>query len=840
MDAYRRSLLGCLWIGLALFAVASSAGAADVDIRLTDREGATVRSGVLLRATGNLTPEIRSWMRQGAHRVMSGNDGRALFSGVPSGTYRISLYALSRRDLLTPKRNPLHPAPMVTVRPEDQTLQVPIELWPFLTLRAFLQLPIDQFNGFTLNATHLAGGKSIQLPFPKDRNEIETRLPYGTWTVSVTPRPGFLLTGLDVDGQAVAGSRALLELDRSSSGPYVTFSFAAPAKVEGNVIKTGGVLEPVSIRATLLQPGPWWQAAEQRGVALPDRVEAMPDDQGDYAMYLMDGLWTLEPVAPGLKSSNPESRRLALEPGDEVVADFTVELEKQGDADSVLAVLVQTDPPTPRRYGATDPEYQGAVVAEGSPDQILWSGPSRHRSLRIPGLADGSYVVAAAHADFVEGRLALPHHRAGKKPDRRPVIVLRQGTVFEMLAEDAQGERLSGAELHIERLDELPELVVRQADILAAKTERRGETDRSGRLRLTGFYGGAYRLQASLAGLRGSQGHVELRRPGGRWQRDLELTVEDDEIVGIEAREKPAAELQAKLICADAHRLPDTVSYRVLDAAAPQGPPVLAADSVLLDEAEGHQLTVGPLDSGTWLLGLRPEGFERWTYAYGVHAPELAEGIWIDGSGLADSGGRRVVELGMLDVVCGPVVHLIGETASGPPFPDPGSVDVQVRLLDPADPEKTFQPPAAAPIDQGFELQALPSAELILEITLGHAHFLPTTELRWSIPMTLHKGSFDELVLEIDPLGGALSLKGPSAGLYRLRPDDETWTRRARPEPRFVDHQPPVTEIPSLEPGPWLLELCPAGDPACDEPVASKPVRIQAGETLRLESPFPR
>ena len=249
----------------------------------------------------------------------------------------------------------------------------------------------------------------------------------------------------------------------------------------------------------------------------------------------------------------------------------------------------------------------------------------------LPDLSKGSYLVAAGHEDYLEGRLELP----GYDPDvpaQRPVrVVLTSGARIRLEARGPAGQPLADVKLTVERLAGAPETLLQTAAFVEAKTHRTAVTDRSGRTTVTGFYPGTYRARARLGGRQGTRGLIRLGLKGERLQEEVDFEISGEETVDLEAGMLPAGSLSASLVCSDGWALPGAASARVVDAQAsdarlvvPAGEPsgevtaasdteagngeawrdqevVLALDDVPLTGRARDTLLVGPLEQGVWL-----------------------------------------------------------------------------------------------------------------------------------------------------------------------------------------------------------------------------------------------
>lgn len=768
----------------------------------------------------------RRW-RPGEGGQILDSDGRAVFEGVSPGDYEVVI-DLEETSWIPPRENPLRPLPVFAVPAGEEVLPIQLEVFRGVPVHLLLDLP-EPVSGFQARVRHLASGVEMRMPLRGDSQETTWLLPPGVWEVEVMPIQGFILVGVLVDRQEWMGASVVLDLLTDDLPPDLMFSFAAGAEIEGTVSATSLEWPVVTMRATLLDPGPWHAAALARGVEIPRRVDASLDRERRYRMYLPEGRWRVRPVGERLLGSTPEHLERRLAAGDVLLADFTVEMEPEGDRIRPLRARVfwRDRRRLDQALGAVFDD--GVGPGEGAP---LWTGRSRGEVLEAPGLPAGRYRLVAGHLDSLEGRLVVEHDPE-QRPDRAaremPELELPLGGAVGLVARDGAGARMAGVELGVERLDELPELLLTASEFLAAKRRRTLVSDLGGSGRATGFYGGRHRFEARVGGERRATGIVEVRASGGAWQRSLELDLAESGEVEIEARERPGSRLAARIDCGDDWKLPETVSVRLLDGGAPADEdPVLALEDQPLLGRRRDELVIGPLEAGSYLLGLRPEGFDRWTWAYGAATPAQAEGLLVEAG---DRDSRRAVDLGELFVECGPAVDLLPRVATGAPFPSLWDVRMSARALSRATGE-ALKALALKRLEKRLELRDMPRGEQILEIRLEHSWFLPDPELTWRIPIELERGMYREIPIELEALGGAIAVRGLGAAGQGAAAAVRAVNGEATSA--VVPARDGQALIPSLAPGTWRVELCPEAGCATQRPL--REVEVVSGQTVVFDA----
>jgi hypothetical protein len=319
---------------------------------------------------------------------------------------------------------------------------------------------------------------------------------------------------------------------------------------------------------------------------------------------------------------------------------------------------------------------------------------------------------------------------------------------------------------------------------------------------------------------------------GGRSGREIWFDISGFERVDLEARMQPAASISATLQCNDAWSLPDTADLKIVAADAEADEAVLALEGVLLGGRGRETFTAGPLEQGLYRLAVRPGGFDRWTWSFETHDPMDATDFQVD---LADGDGAGEIDLGLFQVECGPTVDLLPTIAGGAAFPDVEEVEVEVRLLDSESGDESHRPPAVLRRGGRIQLRDFPRPRPprgapagrppVLEITLNHPHLLPAPVQRWQTDLELERGRFEEIVLQVEALGGAVAVVGAGALARIFGPAEEVL------EAPFADGK---AEIPSLVPGRYSLRIEDGSGQLLKE---WTDLEVRAGETLLLEHP---
>ncbi len=837
---------------LAALAAAEPAGAGSVEVTVRDNDGrALEHQNVRLRPlpvagqAGGST-----FMRRRATRwTPAGIAGKVRFDGIPPGTYAVELWTYLQGPFVRPTDNPFAPAPKVTLFDDQEHVTIDVELWRGVRVTVGLELPDGDPAGFRAVFRHPGSGQVRTAGFPRGQPQVERLLPPGVWEVAVEPRPGYLLVALDRDRVPLPGHAVRLDLLHEPSDTFLTWTYVTPAMIEGSVAEASGREPAVEIVATLVAPGPWHQAALERGGSIFERLAVAVDTiTGTYEMQVPDGRWRVQPAAPALVSSEPEAVDLELAPGDAGRADFTVRLEPEGGGPPFV-VRVKNERGERLRRAAVE------VYDLSDPDKPVRSGvTSKYGNVSFDSLPAGGYRVIAGHADYLEGRVELPDYDP-EVPEKRRIrpVVLPSGAEIRLQADDPAGEPLANVELTIERLlppaslredEDPPDTALRSPELRQAKRRRTAVTDHSGRASLQGFHGGTYRARAKLRGELGTRGLIHLAAGGGRLRPELEIEIAGTETIELVARMLPAASLKASLTCSDAWDLPDTVAVRVFDShgfdprasaaslsdlpeagSSEAGPEVrFASGGEILGERSRDALEVGPFEQGVYHLAIRPEGFDRWTWAFETHDAAQAARIQIDvtGTGLAVAGELGKVDLGIFHIECGPAVDLLPAVASGAAFPDAREVAAHARFFDLATGREMAGRLEVTRQKDRILLRGAPAGQLRLDLTLSHPHLLPEPSLSWQLELELERGDFQQISPEVEALGGAVVISGAGVSASLHSPEGEV---------RRVSFRDGKAELPSLVPGRYRLEV---QGPAAEPVQVWQDLQVRAGETLDL------
>ena len=368
--------------------------------------------------------------------------------------------------------------------------------------------------------------------------------------------------------------------------------------------------------------------------------------------------------------------------------------------------------------------------------------------------------------------------------------------------------------------------------------------------------------RAKLKGERGRGRLIVLGLVGGtRLERDAELEIDGAETVELEGRMLPAASLSASLLCSDGWDLPDTVAVRVFnaydgeheldpldfepDAVTGDDPGIAFANAgLILGGRTRDALRVGPFEQGVYYLAVKPQDFDRWTWAFEVHTSARASKLQVDvtGGGLGSDGALDNVDLGLFAVECAPAIDLLpavavtatpkgnvslaveeGEEATPVAFPDVREVEVDARFFDLDTDQRVGRRLSILRRDGRIQLRNCPGGRLRLDFTLSHPHFLPEPSLTWQVEMDLERGNYRQIAPEVEALGGAIVITGAGGSATLRGPNDLR---------RHASFEADEVLFPSLVPGRYRVEVSGTGG----ESVRGwRDLEVRVGETLRMD-----
>jgi hypothetical protein len=745
--------------------------------------------------------------------------GRATFGELDAGSYLISLGGQGG-GLVSPDDNPYSSSTQATVSDSDATVHVELELWGGVPV--VLQVAVERGEPPSTRASfiHVETGRSFQSTID-ETGYVERLLIPGRWRLAIDPPPGYLLVGLEVNGEPVSGHEARLDLEEDLRPSYVTWRYSAPALISGRVDVLGVEQGELDVVATLAEPGPWIAAALERGGSEFRAIEAKWISETLYEMKLPDGKWRVEVVGERLESREPERVDIELPSGGHERVDFTVRFEPDDEGAGSLYVRVRG----PERKIIVNAKVElWSVDSLGNPLEPIAEGVTNERQgrVRFPQPPPGDYVAAAVHPGYLEGRRLVANFQPA--PDEPIHVVVRLPPASRILAyaEDVDGQSVADVRLDVERLDDPPETLLDVSD----QTRQTAVTDASGHARVYGLYPGAYRLQGRLTGALAATRFVKVGRPDGTKQDDVDMMVDPGADIDLELFVLPAASVTGSVACVDDGRLPGAASLRVFGLHdANEGrrgdPELLAGAALALDDVRlgGRFLDkfiAGPLEEGAYQLAVRPTGFGAWTWAFGTERREAGA--------VVDMEIGESTEVGFVELDCQAGIELRPRVMDGTSLPDMREAEVEARVGIGLDGDEiVWREPRVEQERDAVLLRGLPEGAVRLEVTIRHPHFLPGDELAWTDELELERGWLLPRELEVGGVGGAVVVRS-ERGPWRLVSDEG-------PRPRRAETIAGRATFSSLTPGTYRLERC--VDRECSSIADTEQVRVEIGRTSR-------
>ncbi len=399
-----------LLVGLAL---ASPLLSERVLVEVRDGEGTRTVRGVGV----NLERVERTFGFRMGEQV-SGVDGVAAFEDVPPGRYRLRLRRFDS-TVIRARDDPFaRPTDFTVIAPGNEEQQrVVVRVRSGVRTR-FVLAGVDAQDRarFDLQLRHR--GTDFQLKRNLDVSAEVALLP-ALWRAQVVPMSGYLLVGVEVDGEPRPRFDPMLDLERYAHRSVI-FHSAGEALLEGVVSASDGKVSG-EVRAELIEPGAWYEAANDRGGSIFEIVRAAVDPRdGQYRMVLPSGRWKITAHAGGMISSAPAERCLQLAPGDREVQNFDPLRAPAGpsavdDAPPALEAVV-TSPRGSPVAGAT---VELVRIEPDPPLLVAQAVADEAGKVDIPDPGEGRCRIVAGHADFLEAERVS--RLAGDARPPRPV-----------------------------------------------------------------------------------------------------------------------------------------------------------------------------------------------------------------------------------------------------------------------------------------------------------------------------------------------------------------------------------------------------------------------------------
>jgi hypothetical protein len=163
---------------------------------------------------------------------------------------------------------------------------------------------------------------------------------------------------------------------------------------------------------------------------------------------------------------------------------------------------------------------------------------------------------------------------------------------------------------------------------------------------------------------------------------------------------------------------------------------------------------VGPLEPGGWLLAVKPDGFDRWTWAPGQEA--LVEAM----TTIVEPGDATPLPPILID--CLPSIRLDPVVPEGLPIPDMLDAKVAATWL-PVDAQQRHAGRGGAltakRLVDRMVLRGAQEGKASLHAEISHPHFLPAAPIAVDALLELRDGRVARVPLPIADVGGSIDVR---------------------------------------------------------------------------------
>ena len=827
------SLRARAFFGAALFAIVATlavdrAGAATVEVNVVERGGGPVQNQTVVLYP--LTPELRAdrflfFTVRPAGQCRTGPSGRCTITELEAGVYVPYPFGSADPNLCAPPGAPVDVFGTVTLSKPESSASARIELQRGVRIQFRLASDREIPPGSRVELSSDSGERATAGFDAAGKARIT--LVSGRWLAHLVGPSGGQVVAVELDGADFPALDVPIELSAPSLDRFVTWKLGRPCVVHGLV--TSDQSPPaVAVTATLVSPGAWAASALCRATpcAPPMTARLMPD--GTYSLDLPSGTWRLAPNGPSLLQSDPGSVDLICGEGQEVRADFGVR-EKTG---SKPVLIVQVVDPEGRPIAGVPVEVwpsDGDIVATSpiaTESTDKFEQPAVFRMLGA-----GSYLLRVRSPGYRTAVVAVRDLDPEDESPRTVTIQLDRGASIDALVTDEQDRPTAGVGLELIRTD-APASSADPIAHLAADDGRLSvppSKDQTGHVVVTGLAGGTYEVRPVLSAAIASAAAATIAEGDRKNVESVVVVLADHDRMELRVRVRPAASFNGRLVCADGGLMPRQIDVCVLglpsedeDEAARETcakPAIVTATSALSGERR-DAFRVGPLKEGTYRLGLRPRGYDGWTWALGTPDGSRAAALQVNGT--------EAVDVGIVKALCGPAVEVRPSVRSRDPVPDLDAATVVATLsrTDPGGkPERRVL--SVERERDHVALRELPEGEWTLDVTIAHPFFVPDAPAHLAMPVKLERGRLVRAQVEVAAVGGAIEIDAPAGAARLAGPDGSTRIEAARRG---------TIEFRGVAPGSYGVELC--DDARCDR-VARRwnEVHVVLGRKVALPAP---
>ena len=734
--------------------------------------------------------------------------GRALVAGLVPGVYRVVFpgAGLEERWLLAPPSG-------------DEVFTLPDE-------RARAELTLVLPRGDRLVVTVETGESShacasIRLVEQPGRGEFafaactsrESRriVPPGRWTVTATGQDGAIFEALELDGVLAPGPTAVFEVTAGGRAHDLQLRYGSGCRISGQTRWNVGKNPPAAICARLVAPGPRLAAALAAGEQQPDHVCFPIAESGGWSGRVADGRWTIAPEGDRLLGSAPPSASFECRGGEVGSFDFELRVRDEEETDR-LSVKVVTAEGEPVGGATVELFARDAGPPESAEPLALVQSFGREGITAFLRVPRRELIAVAAHPVYGDGQLDLGLRRG------LVALTLARRAALAIAATGPDGKAFRGVEVTLDAETGAPltKAASPASKWRTAQVHRRAVTDATGRATLEGVRAGRWRVRPAITGADSARWTAAVVVAEHETAPETVIEVPESGQVALAIRVRPATTIELRLACDDGGKVPMRASVALLEphadaawrSALPIGAlqAVTTRDGLPLGGPQLDRLVAGPLPAGRFAIALRPEGFDRWTFAPGTEDPERA-GVYALGEG-------ESLDLGAWTLDCGPSILLVPEwrtPQAGAP-PDLAHARVAVERA-PAAPSAEPAPaagaaPRDAPLRNARRLSGLDPARALASIAVTDRLLLPADARPdgGGAVRPIERGREVVLRVAFDAPAGSLDVTGDAAAVRLLDAQGAT-VALLSPEGSGIFRAGP------LPPGTYTAQCC--RDAAC-------------------------
>lgn len=584
--------------------------------------------------------------------------GRAFFPDLGPGVYRVVFPGggLEERWLLKP------PEGEALFTLPDERAQVELTLVLRRGDRLVVTIETDESSHACASIELVEQALGGEVAFSACSRRGASRIvPPGRWTVTATGQDGAMFESLEIDGVTTPGASGEFEVTVGGRTHFLQLRYGSGCSVSGRARWNVGDSPPASICARLVAPGPQLASALAAGEKQPDHACFPLSDSGNWIGRVADGSWTIAPEGERLLASDPPSAAFECRAREVGRFDFELRVRDEEETDKLYVKVVSASgEPVNDATVELFPSDAGPLDA-ASPLSLTRSVGREGVSvfLRTPRR---ELVAVASHRVYGDGQLDLGLRRG------HVVLELERRASLVILATGPDDAPFRGVELAVDALDGEPARSASTAATPASawhehRGHRRVVTDASGRATLEGLRPGRWRARPSVTGPDAARWLASILLEANEAVPETVLDVPESGQLPLTIRVAPASTVELRLACDDHGKVPMRASIALLEphADAPwrDGPPIgrleaaTTLDGLPLGGPQLDRLVAGPLPAGSFVVAIRPEGFDRWTFAPGTEDPARA--------GVLSLNEGEALDLGAWELNCRPSILLVPE-----------------------------------------------------------------------------------------------------------------------------------------------------------------------------------